>query len=73
MGAYAPLPWLPEGAVDDIVDAVARPTIAELARRGTPFAGLLYVGLAITKRGPRVVEYAQQVHDAVEQALAPAG
>src|SRR5207253_275164 len=56
MGAYAPLDWLPANTVDDVVRTVARPTVAELARRGTPFAGLLYVGLAMTSRGPRVVE-----------------
>jgi phosphoribosylamine--glycine ligase len=52
MGAYAPLPWLPAGFVDEIVAAVARPTLAEMARRGRPFAGLLYIGLAMTRNGP---------------------
>ena len=56
MGAYAPLAWLPDGLVDDVVHTVAQPTVDELARRGTPFGGLLYVGLAMTARGPRVVE-----------------
>jgi phosphoribosylamine---glycine ligase len=57
MGAYAPLPWLPSGTVDEVVATVAEPTIAELRRRGTPFSGLLYIGLALTARGPRVVEF----------------
>jgi phosphoribosylamine--glycine ligase len=57
MGAYAPLPWLPAGFTDEIVATVAAPTIAEMSRRGTPFAGLLYIGLAMTSRGPRVVEF----------------
>src|ERR1700749_1749899 len=52
MGAYAPLPWLAPGTVDDVLARVARPTVEEMARRGTPFAGLLYVGLAMTSRGP---------------------
>ena len=53
MGAYSPLPWAPEGLVDEVLDRVARPTIAEMARRGTPFAGVLYVGLALTSHGPQ--------------------
>ena len=51
MGAYAPLPWLPDGLVDDVVARVAQPTIDEMRARGTPFAGLLYIGLALTGRG----------------------
>ena len=57
MGAYAPLDWLPAGTVGQSSRTVAEPTVAELARRGTPFAGLLYVGLAMTSGGPRVVEF----------------
>jgi len=57
MGAYAPLPWAPPGLVDDVLDAVVDPTLAELRRRGTPFAGLLYVGLALTPSGPKVIEF----------------
>ncbi len=48
MGAYAPLDWAPAGLVDDVLATVVRPTLAELAARGTPFAGLLYTGLALT-------------------------
>ena len=44
MGAYAPLAWAPAGLVDDVLASVVRPTLAELAARGTPFAGLLYPG-----------------------------
>ena len=52
MGAYSPLPWAPADLVDEVVERVARPTIAEMARRGTPFSGVLYVGLALTSSGP---------------------
>ncbi|HEX3337092.1 MAG TPA: phosphoribosylamine--glycine ligase [Jatrophihabitans sp.] len=69
MGAYAPLPWLPAGLADDIVRTVAQPTVAELARRGTPFTGLLYVGLAITSRGPRVVEFNARFGDPETQVV----
>jgi phosphoribosylamine---glycine ligase len=69
MGAYAPLPWLPSGLVDEVVRTVARPTVDELARRGTPFAGLLYIGLAITIRGPRVVEFNARFGDPETQVV----
>src|SRR5690606_7264893 len=57
MGAYAPLPWAPDGLVDDIVARIVQPTVDELANRGTPFTGLLYAGLALTADGPHVVEF----------------
>ena len=69
MGAYAPLPWLPAGFTDEIVRTVAVPTVAEMARRGTPFAGLLYIGLAITARGPRVVEFNARFGDPETQVV----
>jgi phosphoribosylamine--glycine ligase len=57
MGAYAPLPWAPAGLVSDVMAAVVRPTLATMRERGMPFAGLLYVGLALTADGPRVIEF----------------
>ncbi|HSK59520.1 MAG TPA: phosphoribosylamine--glycine ligase [Actinomycetospora sp.] len=57
MGAYAPLPWAPEGLVDEVVDRIIAPVVAELAARGTPFSGLLYAGLALTSSGPQVIEF----------------
>ncbi|WP_016698180.1 phosphoribosylamine--glycine ligase [Actinoalloteichus spitiensis] len=57
MGAYAPLPWADPGLVDEIVERVVRPTAEELDRRGTPFSGLLYAGLALTSTGPQVIEF----------------
>ena len=57
MGAYAPLPWLPDGTVEDVQRRVLQPVVDELRRRGTPFAGLLYAGLAMTARGPQVIEF----------------
>jgi phosphoribosylamine--glycine ligase len=57
MGAYAPLPWLPAGTVEDVQARVLQPVVDELARRGTPFSGLLYAGLALTSSGPQVVEF----------------
>ncbi|TFV57232.1 phosphoribosylamine--glycine ligase [Mycobacterium sp. PS03-16] len=57
MGAYAPLPWLPAEVNAQIVDEIVKPVAAELVRRGSSFSGLLYAGLAITSRGPAVVEF----------------
>ena len=69
MGAYSPLPWLPGGTVADVVARVARPTVAEMHRRGTPFTGLLYIGLAMTGRGPRVVEFNARFGDPETQVV----
>jgi phosphoribosylamine--glycine ligase len=69
MGAYTPLPWAPEGLVDQIRREVLEPTVAEMARRGTPFAGLLYAGLALTSRGLRVVEFNARFGDPETQPL----
>ncbi|MDO3703940.1 phosphoribosylamine--glycine ligase [Micromonospora sp. C28SCA-DRY-2] len=69
MGAYAPLPWAPPGLVDEVMRDVVHPTLAELRRRGTPFAGLLYVGLAITADGPRVIEFNARFGDPETQVV----
>jgi phosphoribosylamine--glycine ligase len=69
MGAYSPLDWAPAGLVDDVVARVAQPTIDEMRRRGTPFVGILYVGLALTSRGPRVVEFNARLGDPDGQAV----
>jgi len=57
MGAYAPLPWAQPSLAADVVQSVVQPVVDELARRGTPFAGLLYAGLSLTADGPAVVEF----------------
>jgi len=57
MGAIAPCPLLDAAAADDVVAAVHQPVLDELARRGTPFRGLLYAGLMLTDDGPRVLEF----------------
>lgn len=69
MGAYSPLGWAPAGLVDEVVERIARPTIDEMARRGTPFAGVLYVGLALTSRGTRVVEFNARFGDPETQVV----
>jgi phosphoribosylamine--glycine ligase len=69
MGAYAPLPWLPEEIYREIVSRIVEPVAAELVQRGCPFSGLLYVGLAITAKGPAVVEFNCRFGDPETQAV----
>ncbi|MGN8244673.1 phosphoribosylamine--glycine ligase [Cellulomonas soli] len=69
MGAYSPLPWAPAGLVEEVVETVARPTVAEMARRGTPFSGVLYCGLAMTSKGMRVVEFNARFGDPETQVV----
>jgi phosphoribosylamine--glycine ligase len=69
MGAYAPLPWLPTGTVEEVTRTVLQPVVDEMARRGTPFQGLLYAGLAITAKGPEVVEFNCRFGDPETQSV----
>jgi phosphoribosylamine--glycine ligase len=69
MGAYSPLPWLPAEVTASIVDDVVKPVAAELVRRGCPFSGLLYAGLAITSKGPAVVEFNCRFGDPETQSV----
>ncbi|MGP4109343.1 phosphoribosylamine--glycine ligase [Streptomyces sp. 4N509B] len=69
MGAYSPLPWADPKLTDEVVATVVQPTIDELRRQGTPFAGLLYAGLALTSRGMRVVEFNARFGDPETQAV----
>ncbi len=69
MGAYTPLPWAPAGLVEEVLRDVLQPTAEEMARRGTPFTGLLYAGLALTGRGLRVVEFNARFGDPETQPL----
>ena len=69
MGAYAPLPWLPEDGVPTIVDTIARPVAEEMVRRGTPYQGLLYIGAAWGPQGPAVVEFNARFGDPETQAV----
>ncbi|WAC92276.1 phosphoribosylamine--glycine ligase [Mycobacterium sp. Aquia_213] len=69
MGAYAPLPWLPGDVYREIVSGIVEPVAAEMVRRGSPFSGLLYVGLAITAKGPAVVEFNCRFGDPETQAV----
>lgn len=69
MGAYSPLTWAPADLTETVVDRVAMPVINEMQRRGTPFQGLLYAGLALTKRGVRVIEFNARFGDPETQVV----
>ncbi|MBN0043160.1 phosphoribosylamine--glycine ligase [Streptomyces actuosus] len=69
MGAYSPLPWAEPELVEEVLQTVLQPTVDELRRRGTPFSGLLYAGLAITSRGIRVIEFNARFGDPETQVV----
>jgi phosphoribosylamine--glycine ligase len=69
MGSYSPLPWLPDGFVQQISETIAEPTVRELARIGAPFIGLLYCGLIVTKAGVRVIEFNARFGDPETQVV----
>ena len=69
MGAYSPIPWLPEGFVEDVTERIAQPVINELARRGSEFVGLLYCGLIVTERGTKVIEFNARFGDPETQVV----
>ncbi|MDI3313620.1 MAG: phosphoribosylamine--glycine ligase [Mycobacterium sp.] len=69
MGAYAPVPWLPAELSHKIVSEIVEPVAAELVRRGSPFSGLLYAGLAITETGPAVLEFNCRFGDPETQSV----
>jgi phosphoribosylamine--glycine ligase len=69
MGAYSPLPWAPQNFVADVTKNVLQPMIDEMSRRGTPFVGLLFAGLAVTSRGVRVIEFNARFGDPETQVV----
>ena len=69
MGAYSPLPWVPTHVIDEITVRVLQPMVDAMAKRGTPFTGLLYAGLALTSRGIRVVEFNARFGDPETQVV----
>ncbi|MFG1607249.1 phosphoribosylamine--glycine ligase [Actinoplanes sp. NPDC049265] len=69
MGAYAPLDWAPADLVERVLRETVEPTLAEMRAMGTPFAGLLYVGLALTPGGPKVIEFNARFGDPETQVV----
>jgi phosphoribosylamine---glycine ligase len=71
MGSYAPFAALDDDLVEELVETAHRPVLAELARRGSPFVGLLYAGLMLTDAGPRVLEFNCRFGDPETQSILP--
>ena len=69
MGAYCPLPWLPDGFADDVIERFVQPTLDELRRRGIDYRGVLYTGLMLTDDGPRLVEFNVRFGDPDSQVV----
>lgn len=69
MGAYSPAPVLTEALIKEVMERIVRPTLAEMADRGTPYEGVLYVGLMLTDEGPKLVEYNVRFGDPECQVL----
>jgi phosphoribosylamine--glycine ligase len=69
MGAYSPLPWIDESLVAEVVETVGQPVVDYMNSIGNPFSGLLYAGLALTKRGVRVIEFNARFGDPETQVV----
>ena len=69
MGAYSPLPWAPAGLVEEVTASVLQPMVDAMRLRGTPFAGLLYAGLALTSKGVRIIEFNARFGDPETQVV----
>jgi phosphoribosylamine--glycine ligase len=69
MGAYAPLPWAPADLAEQTMATVVQPALDAMRRRGTPYRGLLYAGLALTSAGIRVVEFNARFGDPETQVV----
>ena len=71
MGAYSPTPSFPPALQEAAMDGIIRPALAEMARRGMPFRGILYAGLMLTAEGAKLIEFNVRFGDPECQALLP--
>jgi phosphoribosylamine--glycine ligase len=71
MGSFSPLAEFGAAEIEELLDAIHRPVIAELAARGAPFVGVLFAGVMLTDDGPRVLEFNCRFGDPETQSLLP--
>jgi phosphoribosylamine--glycine ligase len=69
MGAYSPAPVMTDALIARTMDTIVRPTVATMAKRGTPFSGVLYAGLMLTADGPKLIEYNVRFGDPETQPM----
>lgn len=71
MGAYSPVPQIPEHVVQDAFEKVVIPTVQAMSKEGASFTGILYAGLILTKDGPKVIEFNARFGDPETQVVLP--
>ncbi|MBW3093318.1 phosphoribosylamine--glycine ligase [Bifidobacterium sp. 82T10] len=71
MGAYSPVPQIPQSVVDTAIETIVRPTVEAMAAEGTPFTGILYAGLIATADGPKVIEFNARFGDPETEVVLP--
>ncbi|MFB5195899.1 phosphoribosylamine--glycine ligase [Neobacillus sp. KR4-4] len=71
MGTYAPLPHIDSSMVERIIHEIVQPTAKAMVEEGSPFEGILYTGLMLTKSGPKVIEYNARFGDPETQVVLP--
>ncbi|HEL1655225.1 TPA: phosphoribosylamine--glycine ligase [Streptococcus suis] len=71
MGAYAPVPHLPQSVVDTAVDTIVKPILEGMIAEGRSYLGVLYAGLILTDQGPKVIEFNARFGDPETQIILP--
>lgn len=71
MGAYSPVPHIPEHFIEEAYKTVVVPTVRAMTEEGTPFTGILYAGLILTDKGPKVIEFNARFGDPETQVVLP--